>query len=353
MTDWTAAGRKAWATRQANEAARREAAALADAHHVRDLYRDGFSSRAQDTARRRSIEALIAAGGTVCLDLWGGGRSAEELVSAGFRVISVEDGSMVIKEPDGRVVTAERKRRALERCAHEGGYEARWGSAATHAHEADVALLDFCGPLVTTPIRTVEACRHMKAIVVKAMTDHDVLTGAVGQRYRRVMYEATLRVAFGSHRCRRLCVYKRDGGQPVWVYLLTREPIGLARLSAKQSLDLDPERRARVNAYHRVTGRALYAKVPLEVRRERQRRANEYKAQRAATDPEYAAHLREIARQSAARRRADPETRAKLNSYQRERKARIATDPVARAERNAKARESYARRNARRDEAGQ
>lgn len=236
------AGVKAWETRRANEAARQAARQLNDAHYVRDLYRKAFQGTPKGAARSRAIAVLKAAGGTVVLDLWGGGLSALELMAAGYRVIAVDDGSMPLTDADGHDISKARKKRALRITAEEDGYEWRWGKAAKYAFEADCALLDFHGNLGIEVYRTVKACYHMKAVIVTLMTDHEAKTGlnrrefgALTQPIRRIQYEATLRFATmgpsrkthgglwrntGWKSTRLLCTYRRAGRQPVWLFLL-------------------------------------------------------------------------------------------------------------------------------------
>lgn len=266
MTDWQEAGRKA------------------DAHRIRNLYRAMFDDDRKDVVRWMAVEAFKKVGGRRCLDLWGGGLSAVELLNAGLDVISVDNGTMQLTDRGNRV-SAMRKRRALEVTAEEDGYSARWGPVAKYAQEADVAFLDFCGPWSRDVRRAIEACRHMKAIVVTLMTDHEMVTGATTQAERRMAYEAFLRLAtqLGSRHkgasgepfavVRRLCEYRRANGQPVWVYLLTRERVALGPMSQTIRRKLDPVYREKLNTQSR----------------ERQR---EYRR-----DPERAAYLLEYNRQ--------------------------------------------------------
>lgn len=228
MVDWKEAGRKA------------------DAHRIRDRYRAAFNLPAKAAVRHRVIDALRAAGGETVLDLWGGGLSASAFVTAGFRVISVDDGSLELMDHD-RPVSAARKRRALEYAAAEGGYEARWGKVAKYATEADVAFLDFCGPWSREVRKAVEACRHMKAVVVTLMPDHDMTTDATTVKERRVAYEAFLSLAFsgvagqrtGAYR-RRLCLYRRPGNQSVFVHMVSKVPLKMDRIDAASARRIFP-----------------------------------------------------------------------------------------------------------------
>jgi hypothetical protein len=303
MTDWTAAGRKAWETRQLN-----------DAHRVRDLYRAAFGGIPKSAARGRAIDVLKRAGGTVVLDLWGGGLSALELMAAGFRVIAVDDGSMPLVDGDGRSVSNVRKMRALRVTAEEGGYEWRWGKAAKFMAEADCALLDFCGPLSSEVYRTIEAVRHMKAAIVTLMTDHDIVTGAVNQSVRRVMYEAALRLATmetsrkthgglwrntGWKSTRLLCTYRRAGRQPVWLFLL---------------------------APHRIkTGATPVALIDADAYEHSKARTRDRNRMRRQTDSEYAARHNARSLAYYHRMKADPDWLADRNAKRREKRKEART----------------------------
>ena len=279
MTDWKEAGRKA------------------DAHRVRDLYRSAFGSDSKSIARKRVIEAMRAAGVTTVLDLWGGGQSAEELVAAGFRVISVDDGSMVLEDRGGPVSRA-RKRRALEYAAAEGGYEARFGKAETFAHEADGAYLDFCGPWALGAKRAVQACRHMKAVVVTLVPDHDAFSGAIGELEREFIYQLVLKMAWsarprwewmaGKGNVRRLMTYRRSRGFGVFVYLLSASQLRLRPISMKERLVIDPEARTRYNA----KSLANYHSLDRGTKRQRADRIWQLRKARLAADPAFRDRLR-------------------------------------------------------------
>lgn len=307
MTDWAEAGRKA------------------DAHRIRALYREGFQSEAKQTVRARLIKALQVAGATICLDLWGGGASADELVRVGLDVISIDDGSFEVIDK-GHPVSAERKRRALEYAAREGGYTAGWGHVAKYAMSADGAFLDFCGPWSRGVRRSIEACRHMKAVVVTLMTDHDTTTDATSQSERRLAYEAYMRNAFRQERdrpvyLRRLCSYKRETGQPVFVYLLSPERLDIPKLTTTERYRLDPDQRRVAYELHRNwnKSRDYWRSLPPERKIERLAKANAYKTERRAKDPAYAAHIRQLNRESAARKRAaDPVAARHLNHVKRQ-----------------------------------
>jgi hypothetical protein len=257
MTDWREAGNRADATR------------------VRNLFLAAFDLPGKRLARERAIQALKAAGATCVLDLWGGGISAEALVAAGFRVISVENGSMRLFD-DGRLVSAVRKRRALDRAGLAGGYETFWGSAAQALAafpEIDGALLDFCGPWSKEVRRTVRAARHLRAAVVTLCPDHDLYTEATDVRERQLTYQLLLRMArtdkptwdniARSGGARLLIDYHGEHGQMVSVYLLSRGHVSLPVMSAKDRIRTRPDMRERVNS----TGREWYRKQSAELRK--------------------------------------------------------------------------------------
>lgn len=253
----------------------------ADAHRIRDLYRKEFGSSAKSVARDRVIEAMRAAGVTTVLDLWGGGVSAKAFVEAGFRVISVDDGSMELRV-SGKDVVHARKRRALEYAAAEDGYEWRFGKRVVEktAAEADGAYLDFCGPWSASTRRAVEACRHMKAVAVTLTPDHDMSTDASSAIERQMAYQLFLKMAWakserwamlkGAGNVRRLIDYRRDRGFWVFVYLLSPTWIKLSPLRRSDRVKTKPSmaEKDRIdgrNWYHRNRDRLL----PLKRREER------------------------------------------------------------------------------------
>jgi hypothetical protein len=261
MTDWREAGRKA------------------DAHRIRDLYRGVFGSDAKNIARQRVIDAMRAAGVTTVLDLWGGGISSTAFVKAGFRVISVDDGSMEIMD-HGQPVRRNRKRRALEYTASEDGYEARFGKVEAFAGEADGAYLDFCGPWSASARRAVVACRHMKCVAVTLTPDHDVSTDATTTLERQAAYQLFLRMAWtdqpvwrhisGSNGVRRLLDYRRARGYAVFLYLLSHQRINLPPLKHSERAKTKPEMYARRAARSRRWYEANRDRI-LEHQRTRQR----------------------------------------------------------------------------------
>ena len=263
MTDWREAGRKA------------------DARYVLNLYRRAFASDAKRIARERSIEALRAAGVETVLDLWGGGVSAEELVAAGFRVVSVDDGSMDLRDSAGRPISAARKRRALEYAGAEGGYEVRFGKAERFADEADGAYLDFCGPWSRHTRRTVAACRHMTAVAVTLTPDHDMSTDASSAHERQMAYQLFLKMSWadrpvwqymqGQGTVRRLLDYRRAGGFGVYLYLLSRKRIKLPPMKLSDREKTRPDMHQR----HLAIKRAYYHRKSPEEKLELQRKARE------------------------------------------------------------------------------
>lgn len=305
MTNWSEAGRKAWATRQRN-----------DALHVLSLYRRAFGGTPKGAARSRAIEVLKRSGGTVVLDLWGGGLSALELMAAGFRVIAVEDGSLPLIDEEGRVVSAARKKRALIAAALGGGYEWRWGKASKFASDADCALLDFCGPWSREVKRTIQASRHMKTVVLTLMTDHEIATGATDQTERLAAYQSFMRLAFGVSlnpfnrhgTVKLLGAYRRPRGQPVWIFALAHHRLFTGPVPRAL---WTPDRVENMRIKSREEKRRL-TMDPDWVQRTNERRRQRH-ADRMRDDPEYRARMK---RYNASR---DPEV---LRAYQREYRAR-------------------------------
>jgi hypothetical protein len=266
----------------------------ADAHRVRDLYRAGFQSPAKSVARDRVIAAMKAAGVTTVLDLWGGGMSAKAFVDAGFRVISVENGSMKIMDR-GREVSTARKRRAFEMTAAEDGYEARWiprgGSIADIAAECDGAFLDFCGPWSKDARAAVEACRHMKAVAVTLVPDHDGVTNASNGLEREMAYQLFLKMAWAEKprwaymnaggQVRRLTDYRRHKGPMVYVFLLSHEWLQIPYLTQRQREHQRPDMHQR----HLGIKRDWYQRLPAEVRADKQARNRAQQKVRFAADP--------------------------------------------------------------------
>lgn len=233
----------------------REAGIKADVSRIRRLWTQPFDNPAKAVVRKRVAEVLVAAGGTTVLDLGGGGGSAAVFRDHGLRVISVEDGTMNLEDEAGRPIRAARKRRAHECICAELGVEARWGSAARFAHEADVAFLDFCGFWCESTRLAVEACRHMKAVAVTLTTGHDIYTKATTQRERQLAYMAWVKDAYRPKTSRTrgigqnirqtpgrvLCEYKAPTGQPVWVLLVSTNAIPIRHLTHSERLALDPK----------------------------------------------------------------------------------------------------------------
>lgn len=301
----------------------REAGRRADAHRVRDLHRKLFERGPKTVARRRVIETLVTAGGQVCLDLWGGGQSADSEVAAGLKVISVENGAYG-SETLG--ISHLRIRRALETAAAEDGYEARWGDVTKYAHEADVAFLDFCGPWSRHVRKAIEACRHMKAVAITLTTDHDINTGSTTQAERIAAYRVFLQIAWAGDiahvyrqtPCRLLAKYKRTGGQPVYVFLLARTRLPIRHLSGRERAAIDPDYRKRQSDHHKKK----WAELPEEERQRRLAYIGAWKRQRRQDDPEYRDAERAANRKYYAKRMADPEARARENARQRDYQAK-------------------------------
>jgi hypothetical protein len=272
---------KAWDTRHANEA-----------REVRELYQASFRSPGKAVGRNRGIRALVAAGGTVCLTLYGGGLDIDPVMQAGMSVIAVENGDFGYEHLG---ISRSRTRRALEWDAAERGFEAGWPSVTAYADKCDVAILDFCGGLGKENRDAIRACAHCKAVVVTLTTGHDIVTAAVAkdlsQEDRRVMFEALMHRTFAC--VRRIATYK-SGKQVVWMYLLSHEPISIPRLSKKDAYTLRPELRAKANERQKTWNRLNYWKnLSAEKKRARLDASAECRRRR-MLDPEYAAHRRQL-----------------------------------------------------------
>lgn len=294
----------------------REAGLRADAHRIQRLWVAPFDNPAKDVVRRRVASVLVAAGGTIALDLGGGGSSAKVLKAAGLSVISVEDGSMKL-EDRGNAVRAPRKRRAHETICAELGVDGRWGHAHQYAAEADVAFLDFCGPWSEATRLAIEASRHMKAIAVTLTTGHDIYSSATTQRERQLAYMTWLKDAwrpaiqkkpmpgqgraFRNANCRILAEYRTDAGHPVWVFLLSTRRLPIPHLSAMERSALHPERKEEYNRRGIERKRHLW-REDLEWRAKRQAYLREWKAARRA-DPVLREFDNQRQRESKQRRR--------------------------------------------------
>lgn len=281
MVDWREAGRKA------------------DAHRIRNLYRAGFGLAPKGIARGRIVEALKAAGGTTVIDLWGGGLSAKAFVAAGFRVISVDDGRTKIID-NGKPVSTARKRRALEHTAAEDGYEWRWGDVSEFAHEADVAFLDLCGPPSAEQRRAVEACRHMKAVVVTLVVAHDALTGGLDSHEREMVYQLLLKMEWAERprwkymatggSVRRLTDYRSGGNQSVFVFLLSN--VGHIAIPPMKATDRQRQRPDMHQRHLAVKRSWYYASGRSDLMR---RRTQELRAERLEADPAFKAKTERLA----------------------------------------------------------
>lgn len=245
----------------------RDAGLRADAKRVLNLYRRSFDNAAKRIARSRAIEALKAAGCQTVVVLWGGGLDAEELVAAGFRVIAVDNGSMELRDGD-RLVSTERKRRALQYAAAAGGYEWRWGDVHRFLGEADGALLDFHGPWSKGARLAIQAARHLTAVVVTLTPSHDLSTDATSAEERQMAYQLFLKMWWADKprweaitangHVRRLTDYHEDQGRTVFVYLLARRHIRLSVMNDWERKQMRRDKlevkRAQQRAYyHRLT----------------------------------------------------------------------------------------------------
>lgn len=255
----------------------REAGLKADARRIQRLWTAPFDNKAKAVVRRRVADALLAAGGTRCLDLGGGGGSAAVLKDAGLSVISVEDGSMRLEDQASRTISQERKRRAHQRICNDLGVESRWGKAHRFASEADCAFLDFCGPWCESTRLAVAACQHMKAVAITLTTGHDIYTQATTQRERQLAYISWLKDAYrpktgrqirGVGRMQRqvpnriLVEYRTDSGHPVWVFFLAEKAVAVRHLSHEERRSLDPNRYEQQYLRRRVSDKARWHSDP-------------------------------------------------------------------------------------------
>lgn len=317
QTDWRAAGR------------------LADARRVQNLLRQRYRADAKSVARRRVAEALLVAGGTRCLDLWGGGSSAALLTQSGLSVIAVENGSQAVSDERGSDITRVRLQRAMTNAAEQDHYEVRWGRAARFAHEADVAFLDFCGPWAREPRLTVAACRHMKAIAVTLLPDHNT-TDASTLDEVHLAYSAYLKAASGGMVVRRLLRYKRPTGQAVFVYLLTPKRIALPKFDWRETRQLDPEAFRRQNAESTRRYRERMRQSPEWIEQERDRNAARSRRRWANDAERREYHLQYLREWRAAHPDYDREWYAKNRDQKSAAfKERYANDPEFRAKRAA------------------
>jgi len=339
----------------------------ADATIVANAVRDRYSNPAKDAIRSWVIAELKVAEPTLVLDLWGGGRSADEMTAAGLAVLSVDDGRGFADHG----ITKVRARRALEIKAEAGGYRAGWGSVARYAAECDAAWLDFMGHLCGATVRVLTACRRMKAVAITLMPDRmagvtNLPVEAWTVAYRSIIEHYTgLRV---RHIPRK---YRREGGQWVLIFLARAPTSGEERRRSlarakwtdpktqrslyearrpgyQKALNADPEHRERSRAAirewsarhpeHRkiaaAAKRAMLAdpeylakcqakRRAYGARPEEQERRREYERAR-ATDPERVAHRKAVARA----RHQTSEWKERNNARQR---ARYANDPDYRA----------------------
>lgn len=299
MGDMHEAGRKAAITRRANEA--RE-----EAHRVRDLVRDRYSNPTKARIRSWIVAEIKAANPSLVLDLWGGGLSAEEMVTAGLPVLSVDRARGF--EEHG--VTAAQAKSALMFCGQESGYRTGWvsatGTVSKFAHECDAAWWDFMGHLAGDKIRALKASRHMKIIVVTLMADR--MAGA--EDFTAETWSVMYRAAIDHYSGLRVSVvkkYPRADGHWVLVFIAHRR---FDRKGWDRTRNATPERRAKQAAYlvkyradHIAQLKAADAARwadPLV-----KKASADYKRRRYNTDAEYRANVLAKQHEYRARRRAE------------------------------------------------
>jgi hypothetical protein len=321
MTDWIAAGRKAWQTRQDN-----------DARRVIALYRAVFALPGKDVSRARAIRALVAAGGTVVCDFHGGGASAERELAAGLRPISVDNGSFLPMDGDKKV-SKKRLQRALQVAGRDSGYQTHYGEAIDVVAQTDCGFYDFCGP-PTDALRALgPASKHHLADVVTLGTSHDIYLGDLLEKKERLTPEerkgiyAYLLETWFDKKVRVICEYRRNG-HPFWTFLIGQD-VGRIRIHPTSS---------------------EYAKLDPVFHEYRKAQSREY-ARGYRSDPAYRALINERARLLRAdpikgplirkrkvanyhrRRSEDPIFDEKERAAARERGRRVSADPVRRQQR--------------------
>jgi hypothetical protein len=290
----------------------------ADATIVVNAVRDRYSNPAKDAIRTWVIRELQAAEPTLVLDLWGGGRSADEMTAAGLPVLSVDDGRGFADFG----ITKMRARRALEIKAEQGGYRAGWGAVAKYAPECDAAWLDFMGHLCGETVRVLESCRGMKAVAITLMPDRMAGVANLPVETWIAMYRAAFELHTGMTIRRYVKKYRRETGQ--WVVVL----IGHARRTAGRERQRERATSVEYRTKDRERSRVRYADPDEKERRKIYERARR-------VDPERKRLLLE--RQRA--RFADPEYRERSNAAYREwAKNKRAADPEWRARVNERAR---------------
>jgi hypothetical protein len=230
----------------------------ADATIIANLVRDNYSNPAKDAIRRWVTLELLAVQPTLVLDLWGGGRSAEELTAAGLSVLSIDDGRGFPAE-----IAKPRIKRALTIKAEVGGYRSAWGSAAKYAPECDAAWIDFMGHLCGDTIRILRACRHMKALAITLMPARMAGVQNLPIDTWAAMYRAAIEYHTGMKMRHMVRRYRREGGQ--WALVLwmqiprpevrpdSPERKTARRTARRRALWIDPESRERAQRRVRMT----------------------------------------------------------------------------------------------------
>ena len=163
---------------------------LADAHLIRNRLRKGYDYGAKRRVRERAIKYLARFNPTLVLDFWSGGMSADAMTAAGLAVLSVDNFSQSKLRKD-------RAARAIAICGEEGGYEGRYGDAVAYAERADAGFLDGHGHLSKPMLATLDACRHMKAVVVTALAARAPVGTGIGEGYWELLYREALKGALG------------------------------------------------------------------------------------------------------------------------------------------------------------
>lgn len=187
----------------------------ADATVVREAARGRFESEAKTAVRMRALTALRRMGVERPLDLWGGGKSAELMLAAGMKPLSIDDGRLA-----GLIgIARPRFLRAMTVSGELAGYETATGTIRKHAALCDGAFLDFCGHWSPSVASAIRSCRHMKGLVVTLMPERTAF-GRLSLEEWVVAYSALL--SFSSEMTvQRPGVYRRnDNGQHAMVFVL-------------------------------------------------------------------------------------------------------------------------------------
>ena len=245
----------------------------ADATKVNALLRQSYEGGAKKAIRTWITQELIASGCSLVLDFHGGGQSAEELTKAGLTVLSVDDGRQAKKLG----VSVPRARRALAVAGEAGGYRTGWGKAQKYASECDGAFLDFMGQLCGEYVRTMEACRPMKSVVVTLMPERLDGMRLLPLPYWTVAYRAAVERALGM-KVRHVRQYRRPGGQWVLVMVARRS----YRVEACHQL---------AEARKRATAKVADPVVAAAYRAKKAEYMRQYRRRRYWTDPEFRARI--------------------------------------------------------------